>query len=157
MDQIWDGKSQTSSQTRTLFFLIPGRPQPLKDVYMQAPYPKEALNGLFAYSHAIGYKGSAVANGFQRCLPCGGSAPPGDVMESWLDPALPSSSPLRDVAASPVPTRLCPAGRETARPPQGAWRGARLRPLRFGGALPCSFRPSVPVLGEGRSGRSGQI
>ncbi|XP_044771134.1 protein TAMALIN [Neomonachus schauinslandi] len=46
---------------------------------------KQTPNGRFACNRAIGWKGRKVANGLRRSLPRGRSAPPGDVMEAWLE------------------------------------------------------------------------
>lgn len=94
-----------------------------------------------------------ATNGLQQCLPRDGSAPPGDVMETWLDPAPAPFRQLRDVAASPGPSRPSPAWR-------GAARGGRPRERAVGhgrgrgaAAAPALFLP-VRRSGPGLLGRA---
>lgn len=102
--------------------------------------PPPSQSRLFAYTRTEGSEPDMAdlhtlvllvvrtTNGLQRCLPRDGSAPPGDVMETWLDPAPAPFRQLRDVAASPEPSR-----------PSPAWRGA----VRRG-------RPRERAMGHGR-------
>lgn len=86
-----------------------------------------------------------ATNGLPQCLPGDRSASPGDVMESWLDPAWASSGQPCDVAASPGSSRPSRAWRGAERPPPGTRREARLRPRRCREPWPLYFRPGVPV------------
>lgn len=90
-----------------------------------------------------------AANGLPQCLPCDRSAPLGDVMESWLDPAWASSGQPCDVAASPGSRRPSRAWRGAERPPPGTRREARPR-RRCSEPWPVYFRPGVPVPAAGR-------